>query len=108
MSAWGSAPGIRLSGNQPRKLSGVSIQRGFSIPNVPLIEINAVPAKQLTIFLLKGASAMVFWLAYSTDGTSTSPLPLPKGEDEGEGLFFCRSSSANQIARNTLSSSWRT
>ena len=38
----------------------------------------------------------------------TSPLPLPKGEDEGEGLFFCRSSSANQIARNTLLSSWRT
>jgi hypothetical protein len=47
-------------------------------------------------------------LAYSTDGTWTSPLPLPKGEDEGEGLFFCRSSSAKQIARNTLSSSWRT
>ena len=23
---------------------------------------------------------------------------MPKGEDEGEGLFFCRSSSANQIA----------
>jgi len=62
MSAWGSAPGIRLSDNQPRKLSGVSIQRGFSIPNVPLIEINAVPAKQLAIFLLKGASAMVFLL----------------------------------------------
>jgi len=34
-----------------------------------------------------------------------SPLPLPKGEDEGEGLFFCCSSSANQIACNTLSSS---
>ena len=38
----------------------------------------------------------------------TSPLPLPKGEDEGEGLFFCRSSSANQIARKTLLSSVRT
>jgi hypothetical protein len=33
--------------------------------------------------------------------------PFAKGEDEGEGLFFCRFSSANQIARNTLSSSWR-
>jgi len=28
-------------------------------------------------------------LAYSADGMWTSPLPLPKGEDEGEGLFFC-------------------
>ena len=46
-------------------------------------------------------------LAYSTDGIWT-PLPLLKGEDEGEGLFFCRSSSVKQIARNTLSSSWRT
>ena len=36
-----------------------------------------------------------------------TPLPFAKGEDKGEGLFFCRSSSANQIARNTLSSSWR-
>ena len=40
----------------------VSIQRGFSIPNVPLVEINAVPAKQLAVFLLKGASAMVLLL----------------------------------------------
>ena len=83
----------------------VSIERGFSIPNVSLIEINAVPAKQLAVFLLKRPRAMVLSLAYSTDETWTSPLPLPKGEDEGEGLFFCRSSSANQIARNTLSSS---
>jgi hypothetical protein len=35
---------------------------------------------------------MVLLLAYSTRRTWTSPLPLPKGEDEGEGLFFCRSS----------------
>jgi len=34
--------------------------------------------------------------------------PFTKGEDKGEELFFSRSSSANQIARNTLSSSWRT
>jgi hypothetical protein len=40
----------------------VSIERGFSIPNVSLIEINAVPAKQLAVFLLKGASAMVLLL----------------------------------------------
>jgi len=127
----------------------VSIERGFSIPNVSLIEINAVPAKQLAVFLLKGASAMVLLLpldilhhgieltrthgkgapyprcailrdscirqvmcgirtTYFTAGTRTSPLPFPKGEDEGEGLLFCRCSSANQIARNTLSSSWRT
>src|SRR5882757_8379357 len=40
----------------------VSIERGFSIPNVSLIEINAVPAKQLAVFLLKRASAMVLLL----------------------------------------------
>ena len=34
----------------------------FSIPNVPLIEIDAVPAKQLAVFLLKAASAMVLLL----------------------------------------------
>jgi hypothetical protein len=37
-------------------------RRGFSIPNVPLIEINAVPVKQLAVFLMKGASAMVLLL----------------------------------------------
>lgn len=41
---------------------------------------------------------------YRPEGTL---LPFAKGEDEGEGLSFCRSSSASQIARNTLSSSWR-
>src|SRR5437773_2443502 len=40
----------------------VSIELGFSIQNVSLIEINAVPAKQLAVFLLKGASAMVLLL----------------------------------------------
>jgi hypothetical protein len=39
---------------------------------------------------------MVLSLTCSADGTWTPPRPLPKGEDEGEGLFFCRSSSANQ------------
>src|SRR6266487_3528794 len=34
----------------------------FSIPNVPLVEINAVLAQQLAVFLLKSAGAMVFWL----------------------------------------------
>jgi hypothetical protein len=34
----------------------------FSIPNIPLVEINAVPAKQLTVFLLKRARAMVLLL----------------------------------------------
>jgi hypothetical protein len=89
---WGNAPGMRLRGKQPRKLSGESVHQLFSIPDISLVEINAVPAWQLVIFLLEGASAMVLLLAYSTDGTWTSPLPLPKGEDEGEGL----------------SSSWRT
>jgi hypothetical protein len=50
---------------QPRKLSGLKARLNLawlSIPNVPLIEIHAVPAKQLAVFLLKGASAMVFLL----------------------------------------------
>ena len=33
-----------------------------SVPNIPLIIINAVPAKQLAVFLLKGASTMVLLL----------------------------------------------
>src|SRR5213592_3778863 len=37
-----------------------------------------------------------------------SPLPFAKGEDEGEGLAALRSSSVNQIASTTLSSSSRT
>ena len=76
----------------PKAFGGVSSAGAFSIPDISLVEINAVPAQQLAVFLLEGASAVVFLLAYSTDGTWTSPLPLPKGEDEGEGL----------------SSSWRT
>jgi hypothetical protein len=46
--------------------------------------------------------------SYKQNVSQILPLPFPKGEDLGEGLFCCRSSSANQIARNTLSSSWRT
>jgi hypothetical protein len=42
------------------------------------------------------------------DGRRRSPLPLAKGEDEGEGLFFCRSSSASQIVCSTQPSSPRT
>ena len=34
--------------------------------------------------------------------------PFPKEEDEVEGSFCCRSPSANQIARKTLSRSLRT
>ena len=57
-------------------------------------------------------NATTFWASNRSGkghmGASDSPLPFSKGEDKGEGLFFCRSSSANQIAHNTLSSSWRT
>ena len=82
-----------------------AIQRGdtFSVPNIPLVEIKPLPAQEFAVFLLKGASGMMLLLAYSTEGT---PLLLPKGEDEGEGLFCCRCSSANEIARKT--SGWRT
>ena len=34
----------------------------FSIPNIALVEINAVPVQQFAIFLLKRASAMVLFL----------------------------------------------
>jgi hypothetical protein len=84
-----------------------SIGAPRSIPDITFIEIDAVFVQQLAIFFLKCASAMMLFCAPFTDGTRISPLPLPKGEDEGEGLFFCRSSSVNQIACNTLSSSWR-
>jgi hypothetical protein len=57
-----------------------------SVPNIPLIEINAVPAKQLAVFLLKGVSAMMLLLRLDilhhgieltrTHGKGTiSPLP---------------------------------
>jgi len=36
----------------------------FSIPDVALIEIYAMPAKQFTVFLLKCASAMVLLLRF--------------------------------------------
>jgi hypothetical protein len=32
-----------------------------SIPDMPLIEMDAVPSQQLAVFLLKSASAMVVW-----------------------------------------------
>ena len=62
MSAWGSAPGIRIPKDNRALKARVESRRGFSIPNVTLIEINAMLAKQLAVFLLKGASAMVFLL----------------------------------------------
>jgi len=34
------------------------------MPDIALVEINAVPAQQLAIFLLKRASAMVFLLRF--------------------------------------------
>jgi hypothetical protein len=42
--------------------SAIQFHNWFSIPGITLIEINAMPAQQLAVFLLKGASAMVFLL----------------------------------------------
>ena len=48
--------------SNPESFRGQSIQRGFSIPNVPLIEINAMPARQLAVFLLKRPRPMMLSL----------------------------------------------
>ena len=82
--AWGSAKAILMRAwAAPRNPNtqdnasaegAISIWRGFSIPNVPLIEINAVPAKQLAVFLLKGASTMVLLLIASTACNCTIEL----------------------------------
>jgi hypothetical protein len=61
LSAWGVAPGIR----SPKKVSAENaIQSGgsFSIPNIPLVELNAVLAQQITISLLKSSSAVTLLL----------------------------------------------
>jgi len=54
--AWGDAPGIRSSTN-----AALKARFSVSIPDMPLIEIDAVPSQQLAVFLLKSASAMVVW-----------------------------------------------
>jgi hypothetical protein len=36
--------------------------RDFSIPDIPLVEINPVPAQQFAVFLLKSASAITLLL----------------------------------------------
>ena len=62
MQAWGIAPGVQIAVfNKALKARFRSGGR-FSIPNIPLVEIDAVPAQQFAIFLLKRASAMVLFL----------------------------------------------
>jgi hypothetical protein len=39
--------------------NAIQSDRGFSIPNITFVEINAMPAQQFAIFLLKGARPMV-------------------------------------------------
>ncbi len=61
MLAWGNAPGFSKE-NLISAESAIQLRRGFSIPNIPLVEINTVPAEQFAVFLLKGARAMVLLL----------------------------------------------
>jgi hypothetical protein len=46
--AWGIAPGIESSMN-----AALKARFNVSIPNIPLVKIDAVPAQQLAEFLLK-------------------------------------------------------
>ena len=62
MLAWGIAPGIRIRPVNEALKARFNPAGWFSIPNIPLVEINAMPAKQLTVFLLKRARAMVLLL----------------------------------------------
>ena len=55
--AWGIAPGIRLNHHLALKA-----RFSVSIPDITLIEIDAVPAQQLALFLLKRAGAMMLLL----------------------------------------------
>jgi len=77
--------------------SAIHFSDGFSIPNVPLVEINAVPAEQPAVFLLKGASAMVLSLRlnvlhYGIELTrahrkgAISSLPEKNRDSEHQGL----------------------
>jgi len=99
--AWGIAPGIRLNHH-----SALKARFGVSIPDITLVEIDAVPAQQLVVFLLKRASAMMLLLRldvlqYSVELTRThwqrtivSPperaaIPSVKRFDPFRGRFLC-------------------
>ena len=55
--AWGIAPGIKLNHH-----SALKARFSVSIPDITLIEIDAGPAQQLAVLLLKRAGAMVLLL----------------------------------------------
>src|SRR5258708_1053552 len=59
--AWGNAPGF-VNPNPTALKARFSSHSVFSIPDVPLVEIDAMLAQQLEIFFLKCASAMVLLL----------------------------------------------
>jgi hypothetical protein len=59
--AWGIVLGIRFAG-KPSAESASQSGAWFSIPNIPLVEIEPVPAQEFAIFLLKGVSAMMLLL----------------------------------------------
>jgi hypothetical protein len=55
--AWGIAPGIRLSMN-----AALKARFNVSIPDITLVEVDAVLAQQLAKFVLKSTRAMVLLL----------------------------------------------
>jgi hypothetical protein len=61
MSAWSSAPGIRLPTDNQALKARLNLAWLLN-PKRTLIEINAVPAKQLAVFLLKRPRAMMLSL----------------------------------------------
>jgi hypothetical protein len=62
MQAWGIAPGISLPPDNQALKARLKSASGFSIPNIPFVEIHAVLTEQLAVFLLKGPSAMMLLL----------------------------------------------
>jgi len=60
MPAWGIAPGLQR--DRERALKARLKAPSLSIPHIAVVELDAVPAQQLTIFLAKSAGAMVLFL----------------------------------------------
>jgi hypothetical protein len=60
MTAWGIVPGLRLHRGSAE--SATQASHWPSVPHILLVELNAVSAQQLAVFLLKSAGAMVLFL----------------------------------------------
>ena len=80
--AWGNAPGFRL--NHVLALKARLNRPSSSIPHILLIKLDAVLAQQLSVFFLKGVSAMMLFLSFHIFQDSiellglTEKIPYPR------------------------------